>query len=136
MSWGDSLSSLRRMGETWQMAEPIEGTMWWVDEYAISWSLAGNPFLKKVAEEWINKSLSSEFQIDHLVREVGIYPVVTNIADKLTEIEQKRVLTEINSTSFSDTRILQQTYSQRDRNGLKLMWDNAMEGVSIKRKNQ
>jgi len=135
MSWGDSLSSLKRMGEIWQMAKPVEGTMWWVDEYAISWSLANKPFLKKVAEEWINRSLSSNFQIDHIIREVGIYPVVTNILDKLTETEKKRFRNNINSKSFSDTRILQHTYAQRDRNGLKLMWNEAMEGVSIKRKN-
>ena len=84
-SWGDSLSALKRRGEIWKMAEPAEGTMWWIDEYALTHALARRPFIKKVAEAWINKSLSPDFQVDHLVREVGIYPVVTNITDK--EIE-------------------------------------------------
>ncbi len=132
-SWGDSLSSLKRKGEIWKMANPIEGTMWWIDEYAITWALADKPFLKKVAEEWINKSLLPGFQVDHLIREVGIYSVITNIADKLTSVERKRIQTGT-SGDFTDKRILQQPYSQRDRNGLKLLWDEAMEGLSIKRK--
>ncbi len=136
MSWGDSLIPLRRMGEIWKMANPTEGTMWWIDEYLITWALADKPFLKKIAEEWINQSLSTDFQVNHLIREVGVYPVVTNITDKLTKAEQNRFQTDIASTSSTKIRILQHTYSQRDRNGLKLMWDKAMEGVSIKRKDQ
>ncbi len=126
-SWGDSLTSLKRMGEIWKMADPQEGILWWIDEYALTWALADRPFIKKVAEEWINKSLSPEFQLDHVVREVGIYPVVTNITDKLTEDEKNRIFPSPDS-SFMDKRILQHTYSHRDRNGLKLMWDEALKG--------
>ncbi len=125
-SWGDSLSSLKRMGEIWKMATPQEGILWWIDEYALTWALTDRPFIKKVAEEWINYSLSPEFQLEHIVREVGIFPVVTNISDKLTEEEKSRILPGPDR-SIMDQRILQHTYSQRDRNGLKLMWDKAMK---------
>ncbi len=128
-SWGDSLSKLKRKGEIWKMADPAEGTMWWIDEYALTWALADRPFMKKVAEEWINKGLSVEFQVDHLVREVGIYPVVTNITDQLTEQEKERIQVSKLPGTFTATRILQYTYSQRDRNGLKLMWDEATKGI-------
>jgi spermidine/putrescine-binding protein len=135
MSWGDSLSSLKRRGEIWKMADPVEGTMWWVDEYAITWALEDNPFLKKVAEEWINKSLSPSFQINHIVRELGVYPVVMDTGNMLTKEEKQRIQPSPVSKPFMETRILQHTYSQRDRNGLKLMWDKAMGGVIIKGKN-
>ncbi len=130
-SWGDSLSSLKRRGEIWKMAEPEEGTMWWIDEYALTHALAKKPFIKKVAEAWINKSLSPEFQVDHLVREVGIYPVVTNITDKLTTNEKNWIKINNMPGAFTDKRILQTTYSQRNRNGLKLLWDKAMKEVFI-----
>ncbi len=133
-SWGDSLSSLKRKGEIWEMAEPVEGTMWWIDEYAMTQALAERSFIKKIAEEWINKSLSPDFQVDHLVREVGIYPVVTNITNKLTADEKIRIQISSIPGAFTDKRILQNTYSQRDRNGLKLLWDEAMEGISLKEK--
>lgn len=131
-SWGDSLSSLKRMGEIWKMAEPVEGTMWWIDEYTITWALADKPFLKRVAEDWINKGLSPDFQVEHLVREVGVYPVVTSIADRLTEKEKLRIQIGTMPGAFSDKRILQDTHTQRDRNGLKLLWDEAMKGVPVK----
>ncbi len=132
-SWGDSLSGLKRKGETWKMADPKEGTMWWIDEYAMTWALADKPFLKKIAEEWINKSLSPAFQVDHLVREVQIYPVVTNIDDKLTDKEKKRIQTGGTPGAFTDKRILQHTYSQRDRNGIKLLWEEAMKGIVVEK---
>jgi len=133
-SWGDSLSSLKRKGEIWKMADPVEGTMWWIDEYALTQAMVDKPFLKKVAEEWINKSLSPDFQVDHLVREVGIYPVVTNITTKLTTSEKNRIQVSSIPGAFTNKRILQNTYSQRDRNGLKLLWDEAMKGISPKGK--
>ncbi len=120
--WGDSLPKLKKRGETWKIAKPIEGTMWWTDNYVITWTLADKPFLKKVAEEWINKVLSPDFQVDSIVRDVSLHPVVTNIADKLTD-DEKEI---IDNKFFTDKRILQHTYSQRDRHGLKLLWDNAI----------
>jgi spermidine/putrescine-binding protein len=127
-SWGDSLTSLKARGEIWEMADPKEGTMWWIDEYAFTWGLEKKPFLKKVAEEWVNESLSQEFQVDHLVRQVGIYPVVTNIAAKLTKAEKLRLQTDVDPQRLKDERILQQIYSKRDRNGLKLLWKEAKKG--------
>lgn len=130
--WGDSFSSLRLEGENWKMAQPKEGTMWWIDDFALTWSLADKPFLKIVAEEFVNKSLSSEFQIDHLIREVGIYPVITDIDDKLTQDEIDKIQSESSDVSGSH-RILQSTYSIRDRNGLKMLWDEAMANRFEKR---
>ncbi len=133
MAWGDALSSLEKIGEKWERANPVEGTIWWIDEYAITWSLADKPVLKKIAEEWINKSLSSDFQMNHILGELRANPVVTHTKKKLPDKENKTI--EINPTNnFSyDQRILQHAYSQRDKNGFKLMWDKAMEGVAIKR---
>jgi len=131
-SWGDSFSELKRQGELWKMANPKEGTLWWIDVYALSWALADQPFMKKVAEEWINEVLSTDFQIENLVREVQIYPVITNIENMLTHKEKLTLLTN-SPESVVGSKILQQTYSQRDRNGLKLMWDEALKGISIEK---
>jgi spermidine/putrescine transport system substrate-binding protein len=131
-SWGDSLSALKRRGEIWKMAEPKEGTLWWIDEYAMTWALSDKPFKKKLAEEWINQSLTTDFQVRHLVREVGIYPVISNIADLLTEEEKKKIKPGSKPGSFTKTRILQNVHSQRNRNGLKALWEAAKKGISVK----
>ena len=79
------------------MADPVEGTLWWIDDYVITWALADKPFLKKVAEEWLNKMLSPEFQRLNLVEASGQYPVITNFTDKLEEEERIRAKTRLAS---------------------------------------
>ncbi|MCK5564426.1 MAG: extracellular solute-binding protein [Planctomycetes bacterium] len=129
-AWGDSMSGLKERGELWKMAEPKEGTSCWIDNYTITWTLADKPFLKKVAEECINRFLSTEYQINHITRLMSLTPIITNTGDLLTVEERERL--HIGTPNFfRENRILQNTYSERDRNGLKLLWDEAMEGINV-----
>jgi len=131
-SWGDSIGPLNKQGELWKMAEPAEGMPCWIDNYAITWSLADKPFLKKVAEEYINGLLSVDYQVNHIMRQMSLTPIITNIDDLLTSEEKERI--HIGTPNFFDlNRILQPTYSQRDRNGMKMLWDEAMKGINIQR---
>lgn len=127
-SWGDSLSELAEQGEIWKMSEPKEGSMWWIDVHAITWALKDKPILKEIAEAWIDRSLQPDFQVDSLWRKSGVYPVTTNIADRLSDKEKKKILFT-NPVEFSEKRILQQVYSQRDRNGMRALWQDAMKGT-------
>lgn len=124
-SWGDSLSALRRQGENWQMAAPKEGTPWWVDEYVMTHAAGGRPAVRELAEEWINRSLTTDFQVNHLTREVQIYPVIGGIQHLLTEEEKKRIKPTEALGDFEATHILQSTHSERDRNGLQALWEEA-----------
>jgi spermidine/putrescine transport system substrate-binding protein len=129
-AWGDSLGKLRKRGEAWKMAEPKEGTLSWIDSFAITWALADKPFLKKVAEEWINRLLEPDYQADHIVREVGIVSTTTNIAPRLTAKEKEKL--HIGTPDFfKNNRILLPTFSNRDRNGFMLLWKEAMQGRLI-----
>lgn len=129
-SWGDSIGALKKRGEYWKIAEPIEGMPCWIDNYAITWALADKPFLKKVAEEYLNGLLSTAYQVQHIMRNLNLTPTITNIRDLLTPDEAQRIHPEV-PTFFDKNRILQPTYSRRDRNGLKLLWKEAMEGIQI-----
>jgi spermidine/putrescine-binding protein len=131
-SWGDSLGLLNRRGEPWKMAEPAEGMPCWFESYAITWALADKPFLKKVAEEYINGVLSTDYQVNHITRYMSLTPVITNIGDLLTPEEKKRLHIGI-PNFFKNNRILMPTCSRRDRNGLKLLWKEAMKGIQIKK---
>jgi spermidine/putrescine-binding protein len=129
-SWGDSLQALLKQGERWEMAEPSEGAPSWVDNYAITWALADRPELKVVAETYINSVLSPQFQLNHIVRQLSLSPVITNIGDDLTQAEASRVAPYM-AGGADGGRILQCTYSRRDRNGLKLLWREAMRGLPV-----
>ncbi len=134
-SWGDSMGPLKKRGEPWTIAEPAEGMPCWIDNYAITWTLADKPFLKKAAEEYINGLLATDYQVGHIMREMSLTPIITNIGDLLTTEEKERI--HIGTPNFFDkNRILEPTYSQRDRNGLKLLWDEAMKGISIQGRDQ
>ncbi len=131
-SWGDSLDPLNNRGEPWKMAEPAEGMPCWIDNYAITWALADKPFLKKIAEEYINGTLSIDYQIEHIMRHMSLTPIITNFSNMLTPEEKERL--HLGTPNFfSKNRILQYTYSKRDRNGLALLWKEAMEGIPIGR---
>ncbi len=131
-SWGDSLGPLKTRGEAWKMAEPVEGMPCWIDNYAITWTLADNPFLKKVAEEYMNLLLSADYQIEHIMRNMSLTPIITNIRDLLTNEEIERLNVDA-PNFFNDNRVLLHTYSPRDRNGLMLLWKEAMQGINIKK---
>lgn len=130
-SWGDALEPLKKRGEFWKVAEPDEGTPCWIDNYAVTWALADKPFLKKVAEKYINSILSTDYQLDHIMRNMSLTPIITNINTLLTRQEKKR-LNLGTPDFFRKNRILQYTYSKRDRNGLALLWKEAMDGIQVK----
>ncbi|HEG42934.1 MAG TPA: extracellular solute-binding protein [Phycisphaerales bacterium] len=129
--WGDSLGALKKRGEIWKIAEPKEGTLCWVDNYAITWALADKPFLKKVAEEWINKLLEPDYQVDYIVREITLGPITTNIGDRLTAEEKKQL--NIGVANVKSSRIPPSPCSRRDLNGLRIMWNEAMKGIVVEK---
>jgi len=133
--WGDSLALLKQRGEQWKIVEPAEGTPCWIDNYAITSTLADKPFLKKVAEEYINSLLSTDYQVGNIMRIISTIPVTTNIEHLLTTEEKMRARVGI-PNFFIENRILVTTYSKRDRNGLKLLWKEAMKGIDIDKGNK
>jgi len=132
-SWGDSLGPLKKKGEPWEMAKPAEGVPCWIDNYSITWALADKPFLKKVAEEYINGIISMDYQTEHIMRHMSLTPIITNIKGLVTAEEKEHI--HIGTPDFfSENLILQPTYSLRDRNGLKLLWEEAMQGIPVQGK--
>jgi len=105
------------------MAEPVEGMPCWIDNYAITWALADKPFLKKAAEEYISLLLSNEYQVENIMRNMSLTPIITHINDLLTTEEKERLNVDV-PNFFNNNRILLHTYSPRDRNGLMLLWED------------
>ena len=125
-SWGFALKDLADKNEIWEMASPNEGTVFWVDNYAITWSLKNKPVSRKIAEEWINYTLSPEFQVEVIMRILSSFPVTTNIQNLATADERKHFFLDA-PEEYQKKRIGERDLSLRDRNGLKLLWDNAMK---------
>jgi spermidine/putrescine-binding protein len=124
-AWGFALPELKKRGEIWQMAQPVEGTTGWVDNWMIGFSLADNPTMKRIAEEWINYSLSPTVQVGY-VRNIAQFPVNLSIGPLLTPEEQKTFHLD-NPNYFRENLILWQVLGERDQNGFKNLWQQAKE---------
>ena len=131
-SWGFALKGLEEKGEIWRIANPKEGTLYWVDNYCITWALKDKPFLKKVAEEWINYTLSPEFQVNIVMRDLSCFPVTTDLNEKVTD--EEKVLFHLDAPEeYQKTRIREPALSLRNRHGLERLWRDAMEGISVEK---
>ena len=130
-AWGFSFPELLKQGQMWAMAEPKEGTTGWVDGHAISQTLAAKPTHKKIAEEWINFTLSDEFQIKAIVRGIGSAPVNATIKDRLT-VKEVALYHLDDPNYFKNQRILWPTLSTRQRNFFKSLWNDALKEAGRK----
>ncbi|MCP4716718.1 MAG: extracellular solute-binding protein, partial [Deltaproteobacteria bacterium] len=122
--WGFSLPELKKMGETWKIAEPKEGTTGWVDNFMISNTLKDKPKLLKIAEEWLNFVLSDDYQV-YDVRGLACAPVTTTVKAKLTAEEVAQFHLD-DPGHFQKNRILWKVLGKQDRKGLKSLWDAAL----------
>ena len=124
-SWRCTFPELNRLGESWRIAVPKEGTTWWVDTLMLSRTLKNNLLLKKIAEEWINFVLEPQVQIDALALNLGVFPVTTpalNLFDKkMTDHDF------VNQDRLLKNHIPWQLLNTRDRNAFSLLWKEALE---------
>lgn len=124
-SWGFSLPELRARGENWKWAPLKEKSPGWIDNFVISHTLKNKPQLKRIAEEWINYTLSPEFQAEVLVKGLSARPVNAKTKQLLTkEIIETVGLND--ATASSEMFILMPELDRRTRNGFDLLWKQAM----------
>jgi spermidine/putrescine transport system substrate-binding protein len=122
-AWGVSFQELKAKGENFQFSSPKEGTTGWVDHWLVGYSLKNSPFKKKMAEEWINFTLSNEMQVYYL-RELGQHPVSRTINQFLTKQEINHFHLDENDY-FKNNVNLWQVLMRRQHNGFKFLWDKA-----------
>jgi spermidine/putrescine-binding protein len=126
-SWGTSFPELRKKGEIWKMADPKEGTTGSADNYVICHTLRDKPFLKKIAEEWLNYVLSPKHQAEYIYRTLNLTPVTLSAKNHLSPEEISELHLD-DPDYFPKHYILFPTIrTQRDRNGMKFLWDQALK---------
>jgi len=124
-AWGFSFPELAKQGQIWKMASPKEGITTWIDGHAISKNLADKPLHKKIAEDWINYTLSEEFQFKVIAKGIASAPVNITIKSQLTADEIDRF--HLNDENFfTKKQILWPTLSKTQRRFMKLLWDKAL----------
>ena len=128
MSWGFALPLLNSKEKSWEFAFVEEGTTAWMDPYVISHTLRNKPMLRKVAEEWVNYSLSKDYQTNAVVRKLNSFPVNSNIKSLLTKEEVAQF--HLDEPDFvKDHLILWPVLSIRARNGFKELWNHSLKNT-------
>lgn len=125
-SWGFSLPELKKRGEIWKWAYPKEGVPGWIDNHVLSQELADKPELKRIAEEWINFTISNEFQTSVLVEALGTNPVNTMTVETASEAQKQGFYAK----SLSEPKaliVLMPQLDRRTRNGIDNLWNTALK---------
>ena len=83
-----------------------------------------------LAHEWINYTLSPDFQLKVIAEGIATPPVTKSAVAKLSPEQQKAF--HVDDKDFHKKfRVYYPTLkSQRTRNGLKLLWEQANRGIS------
>lgn len=129
-SWGFSLPELKKRGEIWKWAYPKEGVPGWIDNHVLSQELADKPELKRIAEEWINFTISSEFQTSVLVESLSTNPVNMLTVETASEAQKQGFYAK----SFDEPKaliVLMPELDRRTRNGIDNLWNTALKHFSI-----
>ena len=133
-SWGFSLPELKKRGEIWKWAYPKEGVPGWIDNHVLSQELANKPKLKRIAEEWINFTISSEFQTSVLVEALSTNPVNMLTVETASEIQKQGFYAK----SLNEPEaliVLMPELDRRTRNGIDNLWNEALKNFSANSKN-
>lgn len=124
--YGFSIPALKKMGQNWNYARPQEGSIWWVDNWVLSAELVKKPTLKRIAEDFINYTLSPRYQLEVFMRGTASFPVTTAVKELATP-------QEVQFFHLDDPRYLGlerptlKNLSVRNRNGMKLLWETALK---------
>jgi putative spermidine/putrescine transport system substrate-binding protein len=122
-AWGFSFPKLKAKGQIWKFATPKEGSTAWVDNWLIGYSLKDSPLKKKIAEEWINYTLSDEMQL-YYFRELGQLPTSMSIAKYLSQAEIDEL--HVNDVDYIKNSLnLWEILTNRQQNGFKKLWQDA-----------
>jgi spermidine/putrescine transport system substrate-binding protein len=132
-SWGFSLPELKRRGEILKWAYPKEGVPGWIDNHVLSQELANKPKLKRIAEEWINFTISSEFQTSVLVEALSTNPVNMLTVETASKIQKQGFYAK----SLNEPEaliVLMPELDRRTRNGIDNLWNEALKHFSASSK--
>lgn len=119
-AWGVSHSVTPDTEKKWQMAFTQEGVTFWTDYLAVTKNVERNPFAKTVAMEWLNFVLSQEYQDKAVIQKRYLSPL------SLTVLPRSVVINRAEAQFLYDHSIYWPVLTVRDRNGLKMIYDEAM----------
>jgi spermidine/putrescine-binding protein len=129
-AWGVSHSVTADTEKKWMLAFTKEGVTFWTDYLAVTKNVERNPFAKKLAMEWLNFVLSQEYQEKAIIQRRYLSPL------SLKVLPRSVVINRAEAQFLYDQSIYWPVLSVRNRNGLKVIYDEIMHDIETTRTNQ
>ncbi|WP_413290179.1 ABC transporter substrate-binding protein [Bdellovibrio sp. HCB337] len=123
-AWGLSHSVHDDKNKEWAFAYPKEGITLWTDYLLVTKAVKRSAFAETLAMEWINYSLSPSFQRRLTVDQLKCYSAVPE-----AYVEGRRLDPKEKEFLFQNA-VYWPVLSERNRNGLKFMYEQAEERVT------
>lgn len=120
-TWGWAIAKVNSEGGNWKIADPKEGCTMFFNTWSIGVSLKNEPEKKRIAEEWINYSLSPEVQ-GKIIDNVGHVPVTTNLEGVVSEKDV--AIFRVGNEEYWGEFSLWENLNSRTKNGYKVLWEN------------
>ena len=123
--YGYSIPELAKKNKHWSITSPEEGSIAWIDGWVITQRASRSEKAKMLAEEWINYTLSPEYQAEVFVRGIAAYP--TNLKSKslLSDDEIKRFHLD-NPNYLHENHVVLKALDRRSRKGIEYLWNQAI----------
>jgi spermidine/putrescine transport system substrate-binding protein len=122
-AWGFCFADIAKQGEPWAFAEPVEGTLGYVDSYVIPAAVAAE--LKPIALAYIDYTISPVAQA-LLAKGCGGMSVNPKTKSLLTPEEAKAAKLD-DPTWITSQCITFKPLSTRDFNGITKLWEEAQK---------
>jgi len=124
-AWGITGSVKGDVENQWVFSFPEEGITFWTDYLSVTSAANRNPFVKKLAYEWLNMVLSKDYQTKY-ISEKSKYISPTPSAISGTFITEK--ISNQEALKYLNTKsIYWPIISTRTRNGLKYIYDSVLK---------
>ncbi|MGB1239772.1 MAG: ABC transporter substrate-binding protein [Pseudomonadales bacterium] len=120
-SWGINLNASNEDDKRWEIVCPKEGTPVWIDGYALTRELAHKPLHKRIAEQFINYSLSEQYQRDVVYKQLDSLPVNLPVFEQLARADSLPAHERCIDLSFTWPVL-----SFRQRNFMRSLWFQAL----------
>jgi len=123
-AWGVSHSVHNDKNQEWAFAFPKEGITLWTDYLMVTKAVLRSPFAKTLAMEWLNYTLTPEFQRRLVIDRLKCYSAVPEAYGKDRHIDP------IEKKFLFEKAIYWPVLTARNRNGMKFLYDQAEEKVN------
>ncbi|CBL46000.1 hypothetical protein HDN1F_24170 [gamma proteobacterium HdN1] len=125
-AWGFSHSVHPDRNQEWLFAFPREGVTMWTDYLLVSRAVKRSPFAKTLAYEWLNFVISPQFQRAVTINRLNCYSAVPAAYDVAPAIR----ISEKEKRYFEEKSVYWPVLNTRNRNGLKLLYDQSAAGTA------